>query len=109
MLAATLPRGSSLIPAWSSIPARRGPRKPIASKTRSAFNSKALFGTSCIAQRPSGPCSHSTRTHSRASIWPFDPSARLVRTAQSRSQPSSCEEEVRSFNGQSGQVIALFS
>jgi hypothetical protein len=35
--------------------------------------------------------------------------ARLVSTDHSRSQPSSCEEEVRSFNGQSGQVSALFS
>ena len=78
-------------------PARRGPRNPIASSTRSAFSWNALSGTSCIAQRPSGPCAHSTRTHSSASTWPFAPSARLVSTAQSRSQPSSCDDEVRSF------------
>jgi hypothetical protein len=42
-------------------------------------------------------------------MWPFEPSARLVSTAQSRSQPSSCEDEVRSFKGQSGQTSALFS
>jgi hypothetical protein len=40
---------------------------------------------------------------------PFEPTARLVSTAKSRAQPSSCEEEVRSFSGQSGQVSALFS
>src|SRR3546814_13735190 len=49
------------------------------------------------------------RTHSSASILPLLPIARLVTTAQSRSQPSSCEDEVRSFSGQSGQVSVLFS
>ena len=68
-----------------------------------------LSGISRIAQRPSAPCAHSTRTHSSASTWPFEPTARFVSTAQSRSQPSSCEDEVRSFNGQSGQTSALFS
>ena len=62
-----------------------------------------------MVMRPSAPFSHSTRTHSRAVILPFLPSARLVSTAQSRSPPSSCEDEVRSFSGQSGQVSALFS
>src|SRR3546814_13972019 len=49
------------------------------------------------------------RTHSSASILPLLPIARLVTTAQSRSQPSSCADEVRSFSGQSGQVSVLFS
>src|SRR3546814_12985412 len=49
------------------------------------------------------------RTHSSASILPLLPIARLVTTAQSRSQPSSCEDEVRSFRGQPGQVSVLFS
>ena len=35
--------------------------------------------------------------------------ARLVCTDQSRSQPSCCEEEVRSLSGQSGHTSALFS
>ena len=35
--------------------------------------------------------------------------ARLVCTDQSRSQPSWCEDEVRSFSGQSGHTSCLFS
>src|SRR6267154_1631802 len=40
-----LPRGSSLMPAWSIMPALRGPRKPIASRTRSAFRALHPFDT----------------------------------------------------------------
>ena len=59
--------------------------------------------------RPSSPATHSSRTHSSAVTWPSLPSARLVATAKSRSQPSSWLDEVRSFSGQSGQVSGLFS
>ena len=41
--------------------------------------------------------------------WPFSPSNAIVPTAKSRSAPSSWLDEVRSFNGQSGQVSSLFS
>ena len=104
-----LPRGSRATPDCSTIPTRRGPRNPIAKSTRSVFRVKALSGISVITKRPSGPFRQSTRTHSSALTRPFSPIARLVRTDQSRWQPSSCEEEVRNFNGQSGQVSALFS
>ena len=91
------------------MPGRRGPRKPMAKRTRSAFSVKALPAISCIAKRPSGSLTHSTRTHSSSATRPSSPMARLVSTDQSRSQPSSCDDEVRNFNGQSGQVSALFS
>ena len=39
----------------------------------------------------------------------FEPSARLVITAKSRTAPSSWLDELRIFSGQSGQVSALFS
>ena len=59
---------------------------------------------SCIA-----PSFHSTCTHSSPVTVSPSPTTRLVRTAQSRSTPSSWLEEVRSFSGQSGQVSALSS
>src|SRR5271165_3089769 len=109
VLARTLPRGSSSTPDCSIMPGWRGPRKPIAKRTRSAFKLRVLPGISCITKRPSGPFAQSTRTQSSPATRPSSPIARLVNTDQSRSQPSSCDDEVRSFNGQSGQVSALFS
>ena len=81
----------------------------MASSTRSAFRSNSLPATSRISMRPSAPFTHSTRAQTSASIAPAAPIARLVTTAKSRVAPSSCEVEVRSFSGQSGQVSALFS
>ena len=81
----------------SSSPARAGPTNPIASSTRSALSWNSLPGISRIACGRRRPCAHSTRAQSSASTWPFVPTARLVATAQSRSHPSSCELEVRSF------------
>src|SRR6185437_1123943 len=43
------------------------------------------------------------------STLPFLPSKRLVATAQSRPQPSSCEDDVRSLIGQYGHTSGLFS
>ena len=40
---------------------------------------------------------------------PSRPSKRLVATAQSRAQPSSCDDEVRSLIGQYGHTSGLFS
>ena len=67
-------------------PAARGPRKPIASSTRSAFSWNSLPGDfahlSCGRRRPSP----TRRARIPApSILPFSPTARLVSTAQSRS------------------------
>ena len=60
--------------------------------------------------RPSASFAHSTRTHSSAVDLAVLADRRAwSATAQSRSQPSSCDDEVRSFSGQSGQVSALFS
>ena len=61
-----LPRGSSVTPDCSTMPGLRGPRKPMASSTRSALSSNSLPATSCMAMRPSAPFTHSTRTHSSA-------------------------------------------
>ena len=85
------------------MPGLRGPTKPIASRTRSAWSANSLPATSCIL-----PSTHSTRTHSRP-LTSLSPTTRLVSTAQSRATPSSWLDEVRSFSGQSGQVSALFS
>ena len=76
----------------------------MARKTRSAFISNSEFGTSLIL-----PSFHSTRQAISFSTLPPLPSKRLVATAQSRSQPSSCEDEVRSLVGQYGQTSGLFS
>jgi hypothetical protein len=46
------------------------------------------------------PSFHSRRTTLSAFSFPFSPMNSLVATDQSRLQPSSCEEEVRSFIGQ---------
>ena len=69
---------------------------------------KALSSISLSCQPPFPPLTHSTRTSSSASTLPL-PSARRVETDQSRSQPSSCEVEVRSFIGHNGQVSGLSS
>ena len=51
----------------------------------------------------------STRTQWSFFTWPFSPENDLVSTENSRSAPSMCDDEVRSFNGQFGQVRSLFS
>ena len=90
-------------------PSCTGPRKPIASSTRSAFISNSVPGISTIFICPSASFCHSTRAATSFSTLPFLPSKRLVATAQSRSQPSSCDDDVRSLIGQYGQTSGLFS
>src|SRR5262249_36408724 len=108
-LAATIHLDASSTAAISTLRDRLGPQNPMAKSTRSARNVKQLCRISCIPNRPSAFFAQSTRTHSSAVKRPSSPIARFVNTAQSRLQPSSCEDEVRSFIGQSGQVSALFS
>lgn len=45
----------------------------------------------------------------RAVTRPFSPMSSLVATDQSRSQPSSCDDDVRSLIGQYGHTSGLFS
>ena len=97
-------------PACSTMPGLRGPRKPMASSTRSALSSNSLPATSFMAMRPSAPFTQSTRTHSSAVDLAVLADARAWSAPRSRArQPSSCEDEVRILSGQSGQVSALFS
>ena len=100
MVAATFVRGSRATPNASSIAFDAGPVKPIASSTRSAAISNSLPGISVILVCPSAPRVHSRRAPTSFSTRPFRPSKRFVATDQSRLQPSSCDEDVRSFVGQ---------
>ena len=86
-----------------------GPVKPIASSTRSALIANSLPGTSTIFIAPSASFCHSTRAAIELVDLAVRPSKRLVATAQSREQPSSCDDDVRSLIGQYGQVSGLFS
>ena len=75
--------------------------KPIASSTRSAGISNSVPAMGCIFS--------SIRVTTSFFTLPLAPSNFVVITAKSRSAPSSCEDEVRNFSGQFGQLIALFS
>src|ERR1017187_7197296 len=77
---------------------------PMARSTRSALTSNSLPGISLGL-----PSFHSRRTAFRPVSLPFLPTNSLVATDQSRSQPSSWEEELRNLFGQKGQVRGLFS
>ena len=101
--------GRAPTPACSSIPGRRGPRKPIASSTRSAFRLE-------LAAR------HLAHLHAAVvALHPLDAHAfqRLdlavaADGALGHHRPVALAAfllrcEVRSFSGQSGQVSALFS
>ncbi len=77
-----------------------GETKPMANSTRSALSSNSEPGTSIMRIWPLSSLTHSTRQATRVVTLPSRPSKRLVDTAQSRSQPSSCDEEVRSLSGQ---------
>src|SRR5207245_11712466 len=72
--------------------------------TSSALSSNSLPGTSS-----SVPSFQSTLQATSALTLPPWPRNALVCTAQSRSQPSSCDVEVRSLIGQYGQTSGLFS
>src|SRR5581483_9669678 len=85
------------------------PRNPIDSNTKSARILNSVPGISSIFIWSLASFFHFTRAATSFSTLPWRPSKRLVVTAQSRLQPSSCDEEERSFNGQFGQVSALFS
>src|SRR3981081_2072864 len=76
----------------------------MANNTRSALSANSLFGTSC-----SLPSLNSTRLATSVLTFPSSPLNALVCTDQSRSHPSSCEDEVRSFIGQYGHTNGLFS
>src|SRR3989344_5341249 len=76
----------------------------MASSTRSAFRIFSDPATSTIL-----PSLNSTRTVLRPVTLPFSPMNSLVEMANSRSQPSSWLELVRSLIGQSGQVSGRFS
>lgn len=103
MLARALPRASLSTPKASSTPPT-GWVKPIANSTRSALISNSEPGTSAIL-----PSLNSRRQALSALTLPFLPMNSLVATAKSRSQPSSCEDEVRSLVGQYGHTSGLFS
>ncbi|CFP61270.1 Uncharacterised protein [Bordetella pertussis] len=87
-----------------------GETKPMASRTRSAGISNSESSISRIFIWPvASSLNHSTRTPTSFSTWPSLPANALVATDQSRSQPSSCEDEVRSLSGQYGQTMGLSS
>ena len=90
-------------------PRARDPTKPIANSTRSAWISNSLPGISTILGGPLPSRCHSTRAAMSFSTLPSRPSKRLVVTDQSRSQPSSCDDDVRSLIGQLGHTSGLFS
>ena len=71
--------------------------------------SNSLPGTSTIFIAPVPSFCHSTRAAISFSTLPLRPSKRFVVTAQSRSQPSSCDDDVRSLIGQFGHTSGLFS
>ncbi len=81
-----------------------GLTKPIASSTRSALTTCSLPGTSTIL-----PSFHSTRTVCTPLTRPRSPRKALVAIANSRWQPSSWLDELRSLVGQYGQVSGLSS
>ena len=82
----------------------------MASSTRSALSSNSLPATSCICHAAVGAL-HPLDAHALERGRPCRPCRRRAWSApRSRARtPSSCEDEVRSFSGQSGQVSALFS
>src|SRR5205085_4602841 len=98
-----LPRASLSTPKPSSRVCT-GLTNPIASSTRSA-----LYSFSVPAISLNLPSLNSTCTVFKPVTLPFSPVNSLVAMANSRSQPSSCEEELRSLYGQYGQVSSLFS
>ena len=99
---ATLPRASSATPSCSSSPARTGPTKPIAKSSIAHGSSNVLSGTSRRV-RPSS-C---TRTASSARTAPCSsPSTLVVRTAKSRTPPSSCDDDVRITSGHAGHGLS---
>ncbi|KAG1166661.1 hypothetical protein G6F35_018062 [Rhizopus arrhizus] len=82
----------------------------MASSTRSALISNSEPSTSRIFIWPvASSLNHSTRAPTSFSTLPLLPLSSLVGTDQSRSQPSSCEDDVRIFSGQYGHVMVLFS
>ena len=81
----------------------------MASSARSASISKSLPSISVIFQLPSPSRFHSTRTQCSFFSLPFSPMNSLVATLHSRTTPSSCEVDVRSLLGHSGQVSSLSS
>src|SRR5690606_4249504 len=104
-----LPRPSRSTPKASSTFCT-GDTNPMASSTRSALISNSEPSTSRIFIWPvASSLNHSTRAPTSASTLPLLPLSSLVVTAQSRSQPSSCEDEVRSFRGQYGHTSGLSS
>src|SRR6185436_13798777 len=76
-----------------------GETKPIASRTRSAGMSNSDPAISIDL-----PAFHSRRTAFSAFTLPPSPTSDLVAMDQSRSTPSSCEDEVRRRVGQYGQT-----
>ena len=114
--------GSSSVVGLRRCRARRAPRRAARAARRDgpgeAHREQHEVGlqrrTRCPAPRPcaSSPCRPSaTRRARRRASRPCRrvPSKRLVATAQSRSQPSSCEDDVRSLIGQYGHTSGLFS
>src|SRR5690606_5498033 len=82
----------------------------MARKTRSAFSSNSDPSISCIFIWPvASSLTHSTRAQTSFLSLPLSPLKHLVVIAQSRSQPSRCDDDVRNLAGQYGQVNALFS
>ena len=73
----------------------------MASSTRSALSTNSVPGIGWNFASARAQCSSLT--------LPSSPSKRTVATAKSRATPSSCDELVRIFIGQFGQVSALFS
>src|SRR5258708_5674249 len=102
--ACTLLRASFSTANCSISPLWVGPRNPIASNTRSALISVPEPGTSIIL-----PSFHSTLTILSFFTLPFSPTNSLVAIAQSRSHPSSCDDDVRILIGQYGHTSGLFS
>src|SRR5438046_1197403 len=77
-----------------------GPRKPSARSTRSQSRSNSLPAISFITGRPLS-CTQSSRTPRSARTRP-SPRNALVLIDQSRTTPSSCDDEVRRIMGQFG-------
>ena len=66
----------------------------MAISTRSAGRMNSVPGISFISQ-PLAPGSQLTSMPNNSRTWPSSPRSSLVKTLQRRSQPSSCDEEVR--------------
>ncbi len=87
-------------------PARESPSRAARDRLSSRIPFPASRPSSSARRRTSA-----TRGAPRSACrrLPLLPSKRLVATAQSRSQPSSCDDDVRSFTGQYGHTSGLFS